>query len=133
MTQDRDQHDERLAQYGEQDGVGKPCCALHQIVDRHPGEHGLHPAPAHQDHDVGRHRQQAAPRTERSAGQRHRRQTGPGADVADERENHCATEGAEHDHRHRGGESDRGNQQRTGQQGGDDEVGGEPDHADPRQ
>jgi hypothetical protein len=108
VPEDRDQHHECLAQHGEQCGAGESGEAGDEVVDRHPGEHRLHPAPAHEDDDVRGHGQQAAVNAERASGECHRGQAGAGADVADEGEHDRTADRAEHDHGERRAEVDGG-------------------------
>ncbi len=131
MAENRQPDDEGLAEHREEDRIGEPRRLGDHIVDTDPRQHGLHPAPAHEDDNIGRDRQEAALGTEGTAGDGHGRQARTGADVADEREHDGADDRPEDDDDDCCGEVDAGDEQSSGQQGRDDEVRGQPDHEDP--
>ena len=131
MAENRQPDNERLAEHREEDRIGEPRRLGDHIVDADSRQHGLHPAPAHEDDDIGGDRQEAALGAEGTAGDGHGRQARTGADVADEREHDGADDRPENDDDDRCGEVDAGNEQSSGQQGRDDEVRGQPDHEHP--
>src|SRR5699024_10293679 len=104
MSEDRQSHGGGLAEDREEDRVRKPRRLFYDIVDADAGEHGLDPAPPHEDDDIRRNRQPAALGPEGSSGDRHGRQARTRADVADQSQHNGAHDRAENDDENRSGE-----------------------------